>query len=70
MCVGGTTATSSLGGGGTRLTTAVRDAAHPASPVLRARRDIARQRSHWSSSFITALLLVESFTVMKYFLMP
>ena len=31
-------------------------------------RDLSRLSSHWSSSYITALSLVESFTVMKYFL--
>ena len=29
--------------------------------------DISRLCSHWSSSFITALSLVESFSMMKYF---
>ena len=45
MCVGRITVTSSQEDGGTRLTTVVRDAALPASPVLRARVTVSLTRT-------------------------
>ena len=41
--------------------------AEPFTASTAEERDIARQRSHWSSFYITALSLIESFIVINYF---